>query len=349
MATQRADGRWMARKTPKGQKTVYGYGSTEEEADADLAAKLNPSPIWLPQKGATLREFAISAWRPTLDRLSESTVSRYTGVWRKFLDVQLGELALSEIRIVHLDQWMTALAKQRVAAPTRRMAAAVLSNILTMAVDYEMMSRNPVPSLKLPKRAPKRDRAMSIDAAGELLEAVSGTDLSAPVFFALVLGLRRGEIAGLKWDDLDRLKGELKIQRQRRPSKGKGVIEKKLKTESSARVLRLPKSLIDEIDARGNLDSPYICTRKGKAWVPNTITEDWQLAREKLGFPAWRFHDLRHGAAGLLRATGADLMEVAAVLGQARPDMAWLYTSISEDRSGTAIKGLGDALKSRQS
>lgn len=334
----------MARKTPKGQKTVYGYGSTPEEADADLAAKLQPTTIWLPQKGVTLREFAVGAWRPSLDRLEESTVKRYTSTWRQFLDVQLGSLEIAEIRIIHLDQWIQSLEKKKIPPASRRYAASVLSNILNMAVDYELLARNPVASMKLPRKAPKRDRAMSVDAAAGLLEASQGTVMAAPVFLALVLGLRRGEIAGLKWDDLDRQKGELRIQRQRRASKGRGVIEKKLKTESSSRVLRLPKNLIDEIDARGNLDSPYICTRQGKPWVPDTMTEEWVLRREQWGFPTWTFHDLRHGAAGLLYATGSDLLEIAAVLGHAKPDMSWLYTSGGKERAGRAIKGLGDAL-----
>ena len=118
------------------------------------------------------------------------------------------------------------------------------------------------------------------------------------------------------------------------------VVEKRLKTASSARLLRLPKAFIDEIDRRGDLDSPYVCTRLRRPWVPDTITELWGAEREKLGLPHWTFHDLRHGAAGLLHASGCDLLEIAAVLGHRKPDMSWLYTSSSEEKAQERPKAL---------
>lgn len=337
----------MARAKGTDGKTVYGYGTTPEEAEADLAAKLSPAitTIWTPVPETRLRDFAVGVWRPTLDRLEEASIKRYTGSWRKFLDAQLGTVPLSELRRAKLDEWMRDLRAKKVPSPSIRYAASVLSNILNLAVDYELIDRNPVASLKLPRKTPKRDRRLTVEQAATLLEACKGTELAAPVFLSCVLGLRRGEIAGLKWEDLDRQRGELNIVRQRRASKGKGVIEKRLKTESSKRTLRLPKNLIAEIDARGNLDSPYVCTRAGKPWVPDTITEAWTQSRKAWGLPKWTFHDLRHGAAGLLYATGADLLEIAAVLGHAKPDMSWLYTSAGNERAATAISDLGAALK----
>jgi integrase len=252
---------------------------------------------------------------------------------------------MSEIRRVKLDQWMRGLAASGIPSPSIRYAASVLSNILKMAVDYELIDRNPVSSLKLPAKSPKRERVLSVDQAAELLENCRGTDMAAPVFLAAVLGLRRGEIAGLKWSDLDRQRGELRIVRQRRASKGNGVIEKKLKTSSSKRTLRLTKGIVAEIDARGNLDADHICTRLGKPWVPDTITEQWVASRKEWKLEGWTFHDLRHGAAGLLYATGADIIEIAAVLGHKKADMTLTYTSAGNDRAASAIKGLGTALK----
>jgi len=266
MASLRADGRYWERKRIKGRKTpVAGYGSTPEEAQADLARKiaeiLNPTPTWVPSPDATLRSFVVNVWRPAIDRMEETSVKRYTASWRKFLNEQLGPIPLQDIRRAELDMWQRDLEAKKVPAPSIRYAAAVLSNILRMAVDYELIVRNPVASMKLPKKTAKRDRRLTVDQASELLEKSKGTLLSGPVFMACILGLRRGEIAGLRWEDLDRQRGELRIRRQRRASKGNGVIEKRLKTDSSIRTLRLPKKFIDEIDTRGDLDSPWICAK----------------------------------------------------------------------------------------
>lgn len=69
---------------------------------------------------------------------------------------------------------------------------------------------------------------------------------------------------------------------------------------------------------------PYVATLRGEPWVPDTITEYWNKAREDLGLKDWHFHDLRHLAAGLLAVAGCDLMVIAAVLGHAKPDLSLL-------------------------
>lgn len=323
---------------------MYGYGATAEGADADLETKLAGSRTWTPNAEATLREFAVGIWRPSIARLEESSVKRYTSTWRKFLDRQLGAVPLPDLSRIRLDGWLQTLHAEGVPAPSARYAASVLSNILRMAVDYDLIPRNPASSLRLPRKAPKRERVLSPDQALDLLSRAGESPLSCPVFLAAVLGLRRGEIAGIRWDDLDRQRGELRIRRQRRASKGRGIIEKGLKTASSARTLRLTPALIAEIDGRGDLDHPYICTKNERPWRPDELTREWTQARESFGLPTWTFHDLRHGAAGLLYAAGADLLEIAAVLGHSRPDMSWMYTSAGEQRAAGALADLAGAL-----
>ena len=65
-------------------KTVYGYGATPEEADEDLAGKLSPQPAWTPRPGVTLDEFVRQVWAPSLSRLEETSVKRYTSSYGKF-------------------------------------------------------------------------------------------------------------------------------------------------------------------------------------------------------------------------------------------------------------------------
>ncbi len=78
--------------------------------------------------------------------------------------------------------------------------------------------------------------------------------------------------------------------------------------------------------------------------MPDTIGEKWAEIRGDLGLGEWRFHDLRHLAAGLVAAAGCDLMVIAAALGHAKPDMSVLYTSISDANRRSSAEKLSSLL-----
>lgn len=329
MATRRKDGRWVVRKrTAEGR--ICGYGSTQEEAEADLLHKLtllNESPVTLEVR--TLHEVAIVIWYPHVQTLAPLTRKRYESVYLNYIRRQLGHLALDEVTPLAVRSWFNRLDASQ---DSKRYALNVLKSILSHAEKLDLIRKNPCSAVQAPRTYQKRHRILELDAAAELLEGSRDTVLSLPVFLGAVLALRRGEIAGLKWADLDRVKGELRIVRQRQAVRPNGVIERELKTEGSRRTLYLPQSIIEEIDKRGDLDSEYMATYKGKPWVPDTITEKWSELRDGFGLPDWHFHDLRHQAAGMLAAAGCDLLVIAAVLGHSKPDMALLYTSVADSR-----------------
>ncbi|MGH2639740.1 MAG: tyrosine-type recombinase/integrase, partial [Rhabdochlamydiaceae bacterium] len=266
---QRKDGRFCAQKRLAGN-VVSVYGATAEEAREKLESISAP----LPQISVspTVHEIAQSIWGPTLaGRVSESSASKYVGIYKKHIRDIIGTVPISEINRPVLNCWLSEV----ISAPAKRDAKTVLRQIFESAIDIGLIDANPVSGLKVPPKAAKREKALDPEDAAQLLELVSGTPLSFPVFAALVLGLRQGEIAGLKWEDLNRQKGELHVRRQRRASPGHGVVESELKTAKSKAVLHLPKPFIAELDARGDLDNLYMTTYRGLPWVPNTIGQFW--------------------------------------------------------------------------
>ena len=350
MATQRTDGRWMARKQIEKQK-LTAYGSTNEEAEAALQEKiLDLQAMSSTPKRQRLHDIAIRLWFPQLDYVAHTSKVRYIGTYRKWLADQIGQLEIAEITMSDCQGVISAA--QKVLAPNSVMTVrSVMHQIFRAAQIEGLITINPSEFVKVPKRPEKRVRVLTVEEAGKFLEAIEGTEFSAPCFLACVLGLRRGELLGLKWDDLDRQRGELTIQRQRvihhygeAAKRAPEVKEVALKTSSSRRVLHLTKELITEIDRRGNLDSVWICTRKGKPWTPDTLSEEWLKKRKDFKLPDWRFHDLRHGAAGLLYAAGCDAILIAAVLGHSKPDMSLIYTDATQRHRVEAGQKLSDLL-----
>ncbi len=342
MATQRKDGRWMARAKCQAGKTIYGYGKSPEDAESELAAKLAAMSTPSISPAASLHDVAKLLWFPSIAHLRPLSQKKYTGVYVNHIRDKIGHKRLDELTTGDVQALVSQYKKQPAMAGYIR---DLVGQILRCAESEGLLVRNAARFVKVPPKAEKRVRVLTVEQAQKLLGHVAGTDLSAPVFFAAVLGLRRGELAGLHWSDLDRQRGELRVQRQRQALRPNGVQETELKTTQSRRTLQLPKELIDQIDERGNLDHPtHICTYRGEPWVPDTLTELWGGLRSELGLNDWHFHDLRHGSAGLLYAAGNDLIEIAAVLGQVKPDMSLMYTDITRDRQAKAISSLSEML-----
>jgi integrase len=331
----------MARAKGQSGKTIYGYGKSQQDAEGDLAAKLEAESTPSISPDASLHDIAKQLWYPSIAHLKPLTRKKYEGTYVTHIRPNLGHRPISEITTAEIQRIINATTG---GARTAIFIRDLIGQILKCAESEALILRNAARFVKVPSKPKKRNRVLSVIQAQELLAGVEGTDLAAPVFLAAILGLRRGEVAGLQWSDLDRQRGELLIQRQRQAIRPQGIVEVDLKTDGSRRVLRLRKSLIDEIDRRGNLDSDYICTYRGEPWVPDTITEKWNEAKGAFDLDEWHFHDLRHGAAGLLYAAGNDIIEIAAVLGHAKPDMSLIYTGITDERQEKAMDRVSELL-----
>lgn len=214
----------------------------------------------------------------------------------------------------------------------------ILRRICEVAYLNQIIDRNPCNKLiSMPKLPEKRERVLEVEEAGRVLESAPEA-LKLPVFCALLLGMRLGEVAGLQWSDLDRVKRTLTIRRQ---IDHKGNVTN-LKTSSSKRTLILPQEFIDFIDKYGDLDQESISPLNRRS-----IEYAWYHWEGKPN--GWTFHDLRHGAAGLIEATGGgNVLGSQAVLGHASPDMTNVYLGRNAELTRAALSGLTSVLTSKK-
>ena len=176
----------------------------------------------------------------------------------------------------------------------------------------------------------------TLDAAGvaALLNAANGADLQEPIAVLVGTGLRRGELLGLRWSDIDFLGRRLTVRRSIEIV-GRDRREKPPKTQHSARTLALAAFVIealrrrkatqlerlnallgDELEARRRQGSSYVFDRAdGSPWNPDSFS--WAFANLVSGakLPKIRLHDLRHSHATLALSAGTDLKTISAALG----------------------------------
>ena len=344
MATLRADGRWVARKRVNGQR-ISGYGTTSEEANESL--RLQISEFLTPQlidcsKPKTLHECAVAFWQPRIHQTSVRTQKRYSACYALHIYPYFGSKCVLEIKSSDVQNWVNILSEKlvsrsgrgkvstKMAPKTVLFTLGVLRQILILCVEEGTIQRSPASRINTPKQRPKRQRLMEVEEARELISGTVGTDLHAPVLLASILGLRRSEILDLKWEHLDRQKGTLHVA----ATGGKTV--------GSTRTLFLSDSLISEIDKAGDLTCEFICSRHGKVLTKPTLNRLW-ISYEKRP-QDWTFHDLRHGAAGLLYSMTKDVEAVQSILGHSNIDMTMLYIGRSDKGKSDAMNALSRAL-----
>ena len=183
------------------------------------------------------------------------------------------------------------------------------------------------------------------DQLAEFLGSVNDDPLFALWWLAGLRGLRRGELCGLRWSDIDLDRGVLTIERNR-TTIGYQVVEGAPKTSAGRRAVALDKRSVDilrihrryEQDRKAEAvengkpwtDTGYVFTRRdGKPINPNYATTRFAILVRRAGLPPVRLHDLRHGAASLAHEAGADLKTLQDLLGHSSIVVtADTYTSV---------------------
>ena len=210
--------------------------------------------------------------------------------------------------------------------------APVLNQIFEAALIEELVLRNPVSVVPLPKQEKREPvgKFMTAEEAERMLEAFDGHELQPLIYVTLYYGLRRSEVLGLKWDAVDFETDTLKIQHT--VVKEKTIIAKdSTKSMTSRRVyplLKEVKKLLLELREKQKKDridfgSAYTETdyifvwSDGKPYRPDYLTRAFKKVLAQHGLPEMRFHDIRHSTASILYDNGWELKDIQQWLGHA--------------------------------
>lgn len=271
--------------------------------------------------------------------LKPNTINGYWNNIKNHIEPVLGNKRLSDIGKKEIVDFVEALKAKSLSPRSIQYARDVLKMALNDAVEDELLKKNPCLKVAIPKQ--KRYHAVVLDTeqAKVLLSAAIGSEIEFEVLTALSLGLRRGEVLGLKYSDFDFAKGTVHIQRQvtyvktqaeKDNSKNKPVFALvDLKTDNADRILYLPKSIIDATQRRrksiakrqilaGELwkDNDLMCVSDdGNCHSPQTLYHRFKRMLKSTGLPNIRFHDLRHSCATLLLDMDVPLKVISNMLG----------------------------------
>jgi integrase len=237
----------------------------------------------------------------------------------------------------------------------------LISSILEKAVKWQILYSNPCERVEVPKVERKEARYLDEKQAATLLEYLEKEPLQYRTIITLFLysGMRRGELCGLEWSDIDFDKGIIDINKGSLYLPGKGVFEDSTKNFSSQRVIRLPAPIIELLAEhkkeqnceRFRLGDKWENSKKlftqwdGKPIHPDTTTAWFGKFIKRNSLPPVSIHSLRHTNATLLIANGTDLRTVSKRLGHSNMTTTGnIYTHAIQTADERAADALGDIL-----
>lgn len=354
MVRKRKDGRYEVRvEAPPGpdgkRRRLVAYARTREEALKKRAELLIRAGREAPKEARmTLGEWISGYLKSREGEVRPNTLSRYR-VYAKHL-APLAHLPLAELTVARLEAFYQDL--------STRMGRSHLTHIRTFlraalrkAVRYGYIPFSPAELAELPRTPPqpKVARALSQSEIERLLEAAQGTRYYPILYTTLALGLRRGEVLGLRWEDVDWVREEVSIRRIVTLVEGVPVVGPP-KTAGSYRVLPLPpdlKAVLLEWKAAlraMDLDGGWVFPAETSPETPinpRNLERAYKNLLKKAGLPPYRFHDLRHTFATRVLAAGVDPKTVSGLLGHSTVAMTLdIYTHLERERMKRAVQGM---------
>lgn len=237
----------------------------------------------------------------------------------------------------------------------------LISSMLSTAVKWQLIFSNPCSRVVLPKNKRKEAVYLDEEQTAQLLQALENESLQHQVIVKLLLytGMRRGELCGLEWKDIDFERAVISVRRSSLYLSGKGVFEDETKNETSERCMKVSDDVIamlriwraEQAKERLRLgDQWQNSDRLFTAWNgapirPDVITAWFHKFVTRNGLPPIHVHSLRHTNATLLIAAGTNLTTVAARLGHANTTTtSKIYAHAIKSADQAAAEALQDIL-----
>jgi integrase len=266
-------------------------------------------------------------------RVRAKTWQGYECLIRLYARPHLGNFLLTELSPLHLQRLYASLLsdlERPLSGGSVLNLHLVLTQALSQAVRWGYLSSNPASGAQPPR--PRRAEPIAVDArlCERLLEATKGTRLECPAAIAIATGMRRGEILGLRWSDLDEDRTIAHVRRSIQPTRS-GLVYEDPKTRRSRRAVVLPEFLGPYLE-RQHTDQDRRRSEAGRSWAesdvivdrgdgspinPDTLSSGWRGFLRRAGLPHVRFHDLRHAHATLMLQQGVHPKIVSERLGHA--------------------------------
>jgi len=376
----RSNGMWEGQYYYDGKhKSIYGTDYNDVRSRLNKICSEIINKTYVEPSRIALADW-LSEWLETYSRpiIRQSTYISYETYIRAHITPKIGNFKLYSLTPKILQRFFNDKARgERMDNKEGGLSPKTLKNMRNMlhlaleqARDNDMIVKNPVRSIKLPKLEPREMRVLSYQEQKMLEEVLleSEEPLAAGILISLYTGIRIGELLGLMWSEVDFIDKSIYIKRSLRRQKKLGdkfeddyeiidmgtpdtnktaIMIGRVKTAKSRRKIYLPDKAVDALKKLKEWQEQFkfpgnesfnemgfvLCTELGKPIEPRTYEDIFKRHIKKAGLSHTNFHATRHTYATRALERGADLNTVADLLGHAQPSTSLnMYGHSVDDR-----------------
>ena len=332
----------------KRRQKWHTFHGNKKQAEAELARLLHElnTGLYAEPDRMLVRDY-LERWLEDYARpsVAPKTYERYAEIVRLHLVPALGHIPLQSLKPLHIQameaEMLESGSKKKRKVPKDKKDAVpiglsrrtvlhhhrVLRSALQQAVRWQLLVRNPADAVRSPHPDAREMDVLDEAETAQLLTIAKATPLYIPILLAATTGMRRGEVLGIRWQDVDFRAGTLVIRQALSRIKS-GPVFTTPKTAKSTRTIALPavtrKALKDHHKEQAAVrlrlgpvfqDNDLVCPAEdGKPWHPGTLTSRFRELARREGIRI-TFHGLRHSHATLLLRQGVHPKVVSERLG----------------------------------
>ena len=336
---KRKDGRWEGRYTaghdPETGKAIYKnvLGRTQAEAKSKLKAAIEETKSLDVTKTG---KYTVGAWMDewfenyAKIKVRPSSHQTYRGYIENHIKPNIGKIPLEKLTSLELQKFYKKLLNsgridraeskrqpKGLRPKTVRNIHQIIASAMKLAKEQRLIVTEPTEGCALPKLEHREMKTLPIEQLTSSLREAKDSGVFEMYYVELATGLRRGELLGLKWEDIDFEHGNLRVKRQIARINGE-VVEAPLKTKNAYRTLPLAEDTIAVLkEQKKKVGSSHwvFPSPTGGPISPDSVLHMLHRVLKRAGLPMVRFHDLRHTFATLALQNGVDIKTVSGMLG----------------------------------
>ena len=365
---KRKDGRWEGRYTaghdPETGKAIYKnvLGKTQAEVREKLrqaitdAEKLDFSKTGQYTVGQWMdiwfENYAKVKTRPSSHQTYRGYIEHH--IKPHIGDIPLNKLTTLDLQMLYkelLDDGRVVRKESRkqprgLSPKTVRNINQIISSAMDQAIAQKLILTNPTNGCALPRVEHQEMKTLSADQLSAFLREAKESGVYEMYYFELATGLRRGELLGLKWEDVDWHRRTIRVCRQVARINGE-IVEAPLKTKNAYRTISLGDGAMAVLETQEKKsDDEYIFpSPNGGPISPDSVQNMLNRVLKRAGLPKIRVHDLRHTFATLALQNGVDIKTVSGMLGHYSAGFTLdTYTHVTTPAQIEAANTMGNVL-----
>lgn len=297
------------------------------------------------------------------NNVAARTYKRYFDDIKRYIAPNLGHISLSKIKPLHIQEFYNyCINELKISSTTTLHLHAIIHKSLSMAVKWQLININPADAVEKPKKAKTEFTVWDTEDADKVLDRIKDMTIYLPVLLSLTTGMRRGEVCGLKWDNVNLENKVIYIKKQLQKIDGNLQLVHP-KTKGSIRKIVLLDYIIPILknERKKQLENKLLLGKEyknenfvyqqvdGSPYDPEYVTRNFNRIINKvskeLNIKRIRFHDLRHTHATLLLKAGVNPKIVSERLGHSNISITLdTYTHVLPDMQKEAAEKLNNLL-----